>query len=207
MDGNLIFEIDKCIDPRFCEEIIQRFERDPNHKQCVITNPITNSEFVNKVMRNAKELRIFSNEFNEWTDISTKLESILMECIKMYDIEFRKMVRGIGEDPELLSKMIWQNSDLNVLYSGFSIQRVEPNTSYRWHHDCNYGKRILQCIFYLNTMGEHEGGSTRFISGREVKAEVGKVLFFPTSWSNFHSGTRIFEKPKYICTTSIYLKE
>jgi|TARA_R110000823_G_C15723089_1_gene478892 hypothetical protein len=206
MDTNLIFEIDKILDPELCNQIIHRFEQDPNKKQSVIINPIDKSEFHNLKLRNSKEIHIFSNENNDWTHISLQLEDILKECVKMYDTEFRKIVMDIGEDPEFLSRQIWKNTNLQVGYSGFSIQRVEPDTWYRWHHDCNYGKRIMQCIFYLNTMNEGEGGTTRFISGREVKPEVGKVLMFPTSWSNFHSGSHIFKKPKYICTTSLYLQ-
>ena len=205
MDGHLILELDKYIDSNLCKKIIERFDRDPNKKTSFITNPLNNKKIYNLESRNSKEINISKNENTEWNDIFHELQRILSECIIKYDTEFRKIAANIGEDPDFLSGQIWKNRNLQIAYNGFSIQRIEPNSWYRWHHDCDYGKRILQCVFYLNTMKDCEGGSTRFISGREVNAEVGKVLIFPTSWSNFHCGSRIFNSPKYICTTSIHL--
>jgi hypothetical protein len=93
----------------------------------------------------------------------------------------------------------------NVQDCGYVVQRVEKDSWYRWHHDDTYNGRIINIIFYLNTLDESDGGRTEFINGRKISPKVGKVLMFPTTWTNIHCGSWV-KNYKYMCTTSLFRK-
>jgi hypothetical protein len=199
MDDHLIFEIDNVLSPQSCKEIIEMFEKSPDKKQSLIFNPINNHSIFDLNRRNSLELFISCRD--EWSNINKKLSSSLKDCLNIYHGELCKKIKMVDEDPNFLGSMMLRNYQLKD--DGYDIIRVNKNSEYRWHHDEDYGKNILRCIWYLNDMSESNGGKTMFLNGRVIKPKVGKVVIFPSTWIHAHCGTKVFNVNKYIITTNI----
>ena len=199
MDDHLILEIDNVLSPQLCKEIIEMFEKSPDKVQSVIVNHIKKHSIVDLDRRNSLELFISCRD--EWSNIDKKLSSSLKGCLKIYREELYKKIEIVGEDPNFLGPIMLRGYDLTD--DGYDIIRVNKNSEYRWHHDEDYGKIILRCIWYLNDMSESDGGKTMFLNGRVIKPKVGKVVIFPTTWIHAHCGTKVFNTNKYIITANI----
>ena len=105
---------------------------------------------------------------------------------------------------------LWSAPGLHC--TGFRIQRYERNVGfYRRHCDAQpwfpiddgtNSARILAVIVYLNTV--EEGGGTSFPEhGLITKAEVGKVVIFPTTWLYPHQGMVPLSNDKWIISQFI----
>jgi Rps23 Pro-64 3,4-dihydroxylase Tpa1-like proline 4-hydroxylase len=92
--------------------------------------------------------------------------------------------------------------------SGFQIQRYTKDVGlYNFHNDFHIdgrGFRSLTYLFYLNDV--EEGGETEFYNGLKIKAERGKLIFFPSSWNYVHKGNMPLSSNKYIITGWVYSK-
>ena len=199
MDDYFSLEIDNFIPEHRCNEIIKRFESEPNKEQGKVgSSPDDRYRFVDLSRRNSKEIRISGNP--KWKDIDEIIHEYLGKGLWLYIKEVKKKIELLGEDAEFQIQYIIGN---NVEDSGYVVQRVEKDSWVRWHHDDTYDGRILNVIFYLNTLDESDGGRTEFIHGRKTFPKVGKLLIFPTTWTNIHCGSWV-KNYKYICTTSIF---
>jgi hypothetical protein len=200
MDDHFILEIENNISEDICKQIIRRFENDPFKEQSKIGTTIDGEGSIDLRRRNSKEICISPKK--EWNDIDKILKDALGEGIKLYRKEIEKKIKVVGEDPHfLLGDCLMQG----VSDHGYIVQRVEKDSWFRWHHDSSYNHQILTVIWYLNTMDISNGGRTEFISGRKVLPKVGKLLIFPSTWTNIHCGSLVRNQYKYICTTGIYV--
>ena len=202
MDDHLILEVENVLSTKLCEEIIDRFEKNPNKTQSVIINHVNNSTIIDLKRRDSLEL--YFTTIDEWSDIDKKLRSSLTNCLCIYRNELRKKIEKVGEDPDFLGPMMLRGYILKD--SGYVINRINKNSQYRWHHDDRYDNTILRCIWYLNDMSESDGGRTEFFNGRVIKPKAGKVVIFPTTWIHAHCGTKVLNNYKYIITTDISIK-
>jgi hypothetical protein len=199
MDEHFILEIDNFLPEHVCNEMVKRFESDPNKRVSKIGVASDDTGgFYDLSRRNSKEM-IISNK-PEWKDIDKIVNATISKAVRIYKQELAKKLELIGEDPNFQMIYLMGNS---VEDTGYMLQRVEKNSWYRWHHDHTYDDRILNIIIYLNTLDESEGGRTEFIHGRKVFPKVGKLLIFPTTWTNVHCGSWVTNY-KYICTTSLF---
>tara|TARA_R110000823_G_C15737162_1_gene480408 strand:+ start:81 stop:722 length:642 start_codon:yes stop_codon:yes gene_type:complete len=86
--------------------------------------------------------------------------------------------------------------------TGLVVQKSNTGEYYKWHSDwkpkCD---RFLTCILYLNTLGDDDGGTTRFTNGRVIKPEKGKLVIFPATMSYVHQGDIVKKGPKYIAVS------
>jgi hypothetical protein len=200
MDDHFILEIENNIPDDICKQIIERFENDPNKEQSKIGTTIDNEGIIDLSRRNSKEICISPKQ--RWNDIDKILKDAIGEGLRLYRKEIEKKIQMVGEDPNFLMKYLMQD----VTDHGYVVQRVEKDSWFRWHHDSTYNDNMLTVIWYLNTVDISNGGRTEFISGRKVLPKVGKLLIFPSTWTNLHCGSWVRNQYKYICTTSIYVK-
>lgn len=201
MDDHFILEIDNFLPESLCKEIIKRYENEPDKKQSRIgVDPDNGGGILDLARRNSKEIDISVKP--NWSDIDKIFYGYLKKAVDVYRKEIAKKLRLIGEDPDFCMDFILGN---NVQDGGYTVQRVEKNSWFRWHHDQTYDNRILNVICYLNTLDESEGGRTEFIHGRKIIPKAGKILFFPSTWTNLHCGSWV-KNYKYICVTSLFKK-
>jgi|TARA_Y100000289_G_C3926257_1_gene153547 hypothetical protein len=98
---------------------------------------------------------------------------------------------------------------LELMDTGYQIQKTEPGKGYVWHDDFSqYGTtdspeiRYLTFILYLNTVEE---GWTQFYNGNQVSPKSGRLVFFPATWTYVHQGYPP-KQTKYIMTGWMHTK-
>ena len=98
---------------------------------------------------------------------------------------------------------------LNLMDTGYQVQRTDPDMGYTWHSDFAINNiedaqctRLLTFIFYLNTVEE---GWTQFYNGNQVSPQTGNAMLFPATWTYVHQGYPP-KQPKYIITGWIHIK-
>ena len=102
------------------------------------------------------------------------------------------------------------SDSLELMDTGYQIQKTEPGKGYVWHDDYNeYGSaetgpiiRYLTFILYLNTVEE---GWTQFYNGDQVSPRTGRLVFFPATWTYVHQGYPP-KQTKYIMTGWMHTK-
>jgi hypothetical protein len=58
-------------------------------------------------------------------------------------------------------------------------------------------------MWYLNDV--HEGGETEFFGSYLIKAEIGKMIIFPSDWMFPHCGKTPISNDKYVLTGWLYV--
>jgi hypothetical protein len=190
MDGNFIFEMENFIPKELCDDIIQRFENEPQKGQSLIgdsTGLLLDLERRNSIhihMRNMKDCQHIENE----------LDSKTKDAINVYKMEFCNYFKRYNEDPNFINHVIFENRP--IYFNEFVVQRVTPKSQFKWHTDEGEGYAHTG-IIYLNNLDIKDGGATEFASGRKVQPKAGKLLLFPGGWSNVHRGCFV-HKYKYM---------
>ena len=170
----------------FCETIIRKFELDDTKKAGMTISGLSKHKVT-------CDLHSDSWNSESWNIIY----SVLKDTLDKYVITY---YNDLGELFHLFSI----NED-----SGFQIQKYTKNVGfYNFHHDFyledSRGFRTLTYLFYLNTV--EEGGETEFYNGIKIKAERGKLIFFPSTWNFIHKGVMPVSSDKYIITGWVYSK-
>tara|TARA_Y100000401_G_scaffold59738_1_gene47415 strand:+ start:919 stop:1578 length:660 start_codon:yes stop_codon:yes gene_type:complete len=96
--------------------------------------------------------------------------------------------------------------NMEILDTGFQIQKTEPGKGYVWHDDSRLEGgllRYLTFILYLNTVEE---GWTQFYNGNQVSPVAGRLIFFPATWTYVHQGYPP-KQPKYLMTGWMHTQE
>jgi hypothetical protein len=167
----------------FCLRIINKFEAH---------DAKTQGTTINGVEKGKITMDLHSDHWNSesWDIIYSVLKDTLDKHVLCYYNE-------LGEKFHLFNV----NED-----SGFLIQKYTKDIGlYDFHHDFhidNRGFRSLTYIFYLNNV--EQGGETEFYNGIKIKAERGKLIFFPSSWNYVHRGNTPLSCNKYIITGFVY---
>ena len=176
----------------FCDQVIERFNRDPR----VETGKIFSGIDLN--IKNSQDLQISTLTTGEdnW-DIEDK---VFCRNLQKYIIEYQKVCCA----PNATDLFIDDIRD-----HGYQIQKTLPGTvGYTWHNDnlvlTNGWWRWITYIWYLNDVPVEYDGYTEFISGERIQPKQGKLLLFPSSWSVGHRGAPLLDGEKYICTGWVY---
>jgi len=178
-----IYSIKNSLSKPLCKEIIERF----NNEDRKCAGVTFGGE--NKDIKDTTDFHLSRNPAG-WVDIDKVLTN--------------ELSKGLDEYVNYLNKefIIYNYKSINDL--GFQIQKYEKGVGkYTFHHDsCVYLKkgwvRDFTYIWYLNTI--EEGGETSFFNKGKVKAEQGKLVFFPSTWDYPHSGLMPVSDDKYIIT-------
>ena len=180
-----IYEAHNIVPRALCEEIIEKFENDPDKKPGEV-----GSGQVFHIYKKTIDLQVYTKP--EWKMINDQIELHLFSGIKKY-FEYLLINAFHGDDHHILEKMFGDN----ITITNFQVQRYKVGDYFTWHVDDKIGdKRLLAFIIYLN---DNESG-TEFINGKNIKPECGKILFFPSTWTYPHRGQEVEKGVKYIMT-------
>lgn len=188
--NKFIFEIPNSMPFDVCNTIINRFDKDTNK-----TSGAIDDGEINMTIKNTIDLHISNNE--TWQDIDSILCDKLREGIELYEKHLTLNNINVG--------FLRTN---HIIDTGYNIKYYKKNEGYyHWHHDNLKNNRLNmeRCytfMWYLNTIDE--GGETEFIDGTKIKAETGKLLFFPACKTFIHRGLMPISDNKYICGGWIY---
>ena len=198
MDGKFIFEMEDFISKELCGEIISMFENEPRKLQSLISTPTGN--VLDLERRNS--LQIHLKDMKKYENIDTLLKRKLRNALDVYKNEFCNYFKKYGENPKFINHVIFSNKKIE--FTDFIVQRVKPETHFRWHVD--EGENIGHtCIIYLNDLDVDDGGATEFACGRKVQPKAGKLLLFPGGWSNVHRGCLVHKHKYMIVNNTIFV--
>lgn len=172
---DLCLELKANLPRQLCQEIIERFEKDPRRFQGVTGSGL------NTGVKSSTDL-MFSR-YEDWDDVNKQLDDILRKNMQVYQ-------KFLESKFPMMSPML-----STAWHSGYQIQK---SGHYVWHQDSafEYGRqRVLTFIWYLNTI--EEGGGTGFMY-KTVQPETGKCVMFPATWNYVHCGFPAVNK--YIVT-------
>ena len=184
-----IYEVHDIVPRALCEEIIEKFENDPDKSSGKIGGGKIGGKVI-EIFKKTIDLKVYTKP--DWKMINDQIEIHLVSGIKKY-FEYLVINAFHGDDHDILEKMFGDN----IAITNFIIQRYKVGDYFRWHVDDKIGdKRLLAFIIYLN---DNESG-TEFINGKNIKPECGKILFFPSTWTYPHRGQEVEKGVKYIMT-------
>lgn len=178
--GCFVFERANALPPSFCDEVVARFEANPQQQYAGRVGQLRERD---DSIKQTMDL-VVSNK-PDWQDVDAILFGSLAAALR----EFREAYpyfKGPFKD------------------LGYQLQRYLPGQFYDWHVDGGsheLSQRQLVAIWYLNDV-PGPGGETQFLyQGVSVRPERGKLLLFPPFWTHEHRAVRLEAGAKYIATT------
>lgn len=181
-ENTFIFEQKNALPAELCDDMIRRFEANPeDHYQGRIGQIASQDNSIKKTT----DLVVSGKE--HWKDVDNNL--------------FRSMGIALKEFREAYPYFKGPFKDM-----GYGIQRYNPGEYYHWHIDGgshDFSQRQLVAIWYLNDV-PGPGGETEFLfQDIKVTPEKGKLVLFPPFWTHEHRAVTLNEGVKYIATTWI----
>jgi hypothetical protein len=183
---DFIYEKHNVLTKEQCEDLINIFEENNRYQvEGLIGNGINKS---------VKE----STDFH-FDDQNLKIvQRIYGERIPdMLDAMVVEMYKYMDQFP------IFEMSTVSI--DSFNLQKYEPGQGFhKWHYESTKDSiRLFVWMIYLNDVPD--GGTQFMMQERTIKAEQGKLLFFPADWTYTHKGEVSNTTTKYILTGWISL--
>lgn len=183
---DFIYEKHNALTKEQCEDLINIFEENNKYQvEGLIGNGINKS---------VKE----STDFHFDDDNLKIVQRIYGERIPdMLDAMLVEMYKYMDKFP------IFEMTTVSI--DSFNLQKYEPGQGFhKWHYESTTDKiRLFVWMIYLNDVPD--GGTQFMMQERTVKAEQGKLLFFPADWTYTHKGEVSNTTTKYILTGWISL--
>lgn len=178
--SSFIFEIENALTPDICNEIIHRFESNPEQQY---QGRIGQQAEQDQSIKRTTDLACSAH--TQWKDVDTIL--------------FRSLALAMGLFKEQFPFFDGPFKDI-----GYNIQRYQAGEYYHWHIDSGsheFAQRQLVAIWYLNDV-PGPGGETEFrTQGVKVTPQQGKLVLFPPFWTHEHRACTLNDGVKYIATT------
>ncbi len=178
--NSFIFERPNALPDAFCDEVIARFESQPEYHH---QGRIGQLQSKDAGIKKTTDL-VVSNK-DDWKD----LDQIFFRCV----------AAALGEFRESYPYFKGPFKDM-----GYQVQRYQPGEYYHWHIDGGshqFSQRQLVVLWYLNDV-PGPGGETEFLyQDIKVRPEKGKMVLFPPFWTHEHRAAKVLEGVKYIATT------
>ena len=178
--NSFIFERPGALPASFCEEVVRRFEAQPEYHHA---GRIGQTRSKDPSIKKTTDLVV--SDKPDWKDI----DKGFFQCVAAALKEFREVYpyfKGPFKD------------------MGYQVQRYLPGEYYHWHIDGGsheFSQRQLVVLWYLNDV-PGPGGETEFLyQGIKVRPEQGKLVLFPPFWTHEHRAVRVEQGVKYIATT------
>jgi len=175
MDKELTFIIPDNLSHDICASMIARYERDVRKQN---------------VPFKYTALRITS--YPDWGDIDTLLYSKLNESLTSYFKHCETLVKST----------MFYNTTMSIKDTGYNIQRYRRGETDDWHSDfkeCEGNVTYLTYMWCLNTLEEDDGGCLSFAHGMKIRPETGKLIIFPSTWTNVYRSDEVLKRTsKYI---------
>ena len=186
-----IYECEDVFPVSFCNRVIEKFEKS-DLKFKGRANSGSNT------IKKSTDIRIYDEP--EWVEEEKYFHDTIRKAMKKYETFLLKM----DVDDQVKKSM----SDILIKSHVYppQIQRTEPSEYYHWHHDQSRNShwKLFTYIIYLNDVEEDSGGTTEFSCGKNIQPKVGKIVFFPSTWTYFHRGKTLEKGIKYIATNNLY---
>ncbi len=179
--GSFIYEYRQALDPLTCQEMIRRFEANPDQQ---VQGRIGQESNMEDSIKRSMDLRISGRE--DWKDIDETLKHSLMQGLSA--------VAG-------LHPFFGVNRFHDI---GYNLQKTGIGDFYHWHVDGGPGqfaKRQLVAIWYLNNCPGPGGETEFYFQNVSVRPEEGTLVLFPPFWTHLHRGRTLESGIKYIATT------
>lgn len=177
---SFIFEINDALTLEICQEIITRFEANPDQQY---QGRIGQQASKDRSVKRSTDLAASANQ--GWEDIDQILHRSLGLAIREFQ-QIHPFFRGPFKD------------------IGYNIQRYQPGEYYHWHIDGGshqFADRQLVAIWYLNDI-HGPGGETEFLAQEiKIKPQTGKLVLFPPFWTHEHRAVTVENETKHIATT------
>ena len=171
-----------------CDQIIEKFERDPNKSRGKVGYGDINDE-----VKKTIDLHYDYENDVEWKSIHRKLEM-------HFQVAFDEYTKYLYE--KVTHNSVFDNlTRIETVRTGFQLQKYDVGDYFEWHiDDLEARKRIITYIIYFNTLKKEDGGYTEFFNSKKVQPIAGNILFFPSTWTYPHRGAPLKDKVKYIAT-------
>jgi len=198
--NDLLMELSDFVPKSFCDHLIRKFEKDDNKQ---LGRVCYEGEYMYKPeMKQSTEIYVSSDpNYVEEDKVLYKYIHTAVELYTKYLNNEYNFNQCIHTFRPLLNCV--QNG---LTDKGYSIQRQERGSIYRWHYDSENNSYLFGML-YLNTLEPHEGGCTEFINGRKVRPECGKIMLCPASWTYAHCGNEVKGDYKYTVTFMVYMDD
>ena len=160
-----------------CQEIINRFEQDPNQKNGAAGN------MINRSIKDATDINLFFDQDNQYNDL---IINSLNECIKQYDRTY----------PFLSRLSQW------ILSPGYNIQRYHDGQGYfvlHSEHESN-GESIARIMAWMIYLNDSPCGTEFPYQETITNATEGDCVIWPAAWTHPHKGVTPNQGTKYIAT-------
>lgn len=198
MHKDFILEIPNNLSEKFCNIVIDQFEKDDRKKDGVVG-------MFRRIDKNVKTsidlcLNEVKNDTPFWNDVDKVLSKKLSDAI----IQYKNYISEKFDDYTAENWGIFLN---DMHDTGYQIQRTDPGGFYVWHNDFmveNSRSRYLTFIWYLNTLEKDQEGNTEIIDDIKIRPETGKLLIFPATWTTVHRGGVLKYGKKYLITGWLY---
>jgi len=191
-----IYECEDAFPVNFCNRIIEKFE-----KSDLKMTGRTLGDNKNPVKKSI-DIRIYDEP--EWVEEERYFHVMIRKAMKNYETFLLKMDVD-DKVKEQISKAL-KSSHIHPP----QIQRTKPGEYYHWHQDQpqspNHPATLFTYIIYLNDIEEDSGGTTEFSCGKIIQPKVGKIIFFPSTWTYYHRGKTLEKGIKYIATNALMLE-
>ena len=186
-----IYECEDAFPVSFCNRVIEKFEKsDLKFKGRANSGSTT--------IKKSTDIRIYDEP--EWVEEEKYFHDTIRKAMKNYETFLLKM----DVDDEVKEQM--SQALKNTHIHPPQIQRTEPGQYYHWHNDqeSDSPPNLFTYIIYLNDVEKDSGGTTEFSCGKIIQPNVGKIIFFPSTWTYYHRGKTLEKGIKYIATNSLY---
>ena len=192
-----IYECDNVFPVDFCNRVIEKFEK----SNLKMNGRMAGGEIC--AVKKSTDVRIYDEP--EWVEEEKYFQVMIRKAMKKYETFIFKM------DVDDKVKKYMSGDLMNTHIHPPQIQRTEPGQYYHWHHDQTFGHeapcwKIFSYIIYLNDVEKDSGGTTEFSCGKTIQPKVGKIVFFPCTWTYFHRGKTLEKGIKYIATAGLKSK-
>jgi len=186
-----IYECDDVFPVDFCNRVIDKFE-----KSDLKFSGRTGSGI--STFKKSIDVRIYDEP--EWVEEEKYFNVMIRKSMKKYETFLLKM----DVDDEVKEQM--SQALKNTHIHPPQIQRTEPGQYYHWHNDqeSDSPPNLFTYIIYLNDVEKDSGGTTEFSCGKIIQPNVGKIIFFPSTWTYYHRGKTLEKGIKYIATNSLF---
>lgn len=198
-------QFDNAIPTELCEEIIKSFD---DHSELQHEGHIgygKDGTVVDKTAKDSTEIDLMHQpKLRHFAD--TLLE-IIHEKLDNVFVDIGNHLRcDVGLSEEDLEFVMHYTFGPSIAIYSLAVQKIKAGTEYRWHQDSVPMDVRWNILLYLNTI--EEGGKTIFANGLEIQPKQGTLVFFPSTWTNFHKGEYIKgDTDKYIIAGQIFRSE
>lgn len=185
-----IYECEDVFPVDFCNRVIEKFE-----KSDLKFTGRTGSGI--RTLKKSIDVRIYDEP--EWVEEEKYFHVMIRKAMKNYETFLLKM----DVDDEVKEQM--SGVLMNTHIHPPQIQRTEPGQYYHWHNDqYNLYPNVFTYLIYLNDVEKDSGGTTEFSCGKIIQPKVGKIIFFPSTWTYYHRGKTLEKGIKYIATNGLF---